>query len=83
MRAVPDVEVLVAQSDAAWTRACRCNALVHAGIERLHAALVTLQPPPLAALRALRELEHRLTAEGYAVDDALSALRQAVAITRR
>lgn len=83
MGAVPDIEVMLAQSDAAWTRACRCNARVQATIERLHDALGALQPPPLAALRTLRELEDRLTDEGYAIEDTLSALRQAAAVARR
>lgn len=78
MGAAPDVDGLVALSDAAWSRACSQNARVQQTIERLHDALSALQPPPLAALRRLRALEDALVDEGYAVDEALSALRQAV-----
>lgn len=81
MGAAPDVDALLAMSDAAWTRACAQSSRAQRAIERLHDTLVASHAP-LAALRTLRVLEDALAAEGYAVDETLTALRQAVSVAR-
>lgn len=81
MGAAPDVDALLAISDAAWTRACSQSSRAQRAIERLHDTLVASHAP-LAALRTLRALEDALSDEGYAVDETLTALRRAVSVAR-
>lgn len=77
MGAAPNTNALLAMSDAAWTRARSQSSRVQRALERLHDTLVATHAP-LAALRTLRVLEDALAAEGYAVDETLTTLRQAV-----
>lgn len=73
----PSADALVALSTLAWARACTHGDQAQAALEHLHAHLLDLNAPP-AALRALQRLEDEISGEGFAVAEALSALRQAV-----